>query len=243
MKKRRGSCLPAVLLALVLLAAVTFVLLRFVFVVRKVEVSGSVNISSEEVIRKAHIAFGESIFNIDEVEICRAINATGDICCEGVERDYPNTLILRVRQRKAAAMAFHGGKLVILDESGCAMQSLENAPDSDLVFASDFDVTSYTIGEVVSADERQLKDFCAVVQAVRRQGAAAYVSELKLTNENDLRIITRRGIEVKLGNGDNMDSKIAWLKSAAADLENRGQSGGILDVSSGTKADYRASEN
>ena len=56
-----------------------------------------------------------------------------------------------------------------------------------------------------------------------------------------LRIITRRGIEVRLGNSENMPDKIAWMKSAVADLENRGQNGGVLDVSSGTKADYRAS--
>jgi hypothetical protein len=52
-------------------------------------------------------------------------------------------------------------------------------------------------------------------------------------------LITRTGITVDLGNRDKMVDKIAWMKSAVADLEQRGEAGGVLDVRSGSKADYR----
>ena len=59
-----------------------------------------------------------------------------------------------------------------------------------------------------------------------------------MSDTADLRIVTRTGMTVRLGNFDNMDNKIAWMAGALADLENRGETGGQLDVSSGTKADY-----
>jgi len=138
-------------------------------------------------------------------------------------------------------MIMHAGKILVLDESGCAMRSIDEAPDTDLIFVTDFGVSSFRIGEVVSADEDQLADYCAVVQAIVRSGAAGLVSELNLADGQNLWIITRRGIEVRLGDRRSIDDKIAWMKSAVVDLENRGQYGGVLDVSSGTKADYRAS--
>lgn len=240
-KKNQRHGWPLVLLILVVLLATAFILMRFVFVVRSVELSGSVGMASEEVIRRAHIGFGESIFRVNEDEIRRSVNSTGKIAYEGVERAWPDTLVLKVRQRMPAAMAFHSGELLILDSDACAMESLDSAPNSDMVFASDFDITNFVIGETVSADDDQIADFCAVMKAVEYHSAGGYVSELKVENTGDLRIITRRGIEVMLGSRENMNDKIAWMKSAVADLENRGQGGGLLDVSSGTKADYRAS--
>lgn len=242
-KQQRHKKWPLVLLLLVVLLVTAFILLRFIFVVRSVEISGSVEMSSEEVVRRAHIGFGESIFTIDEDEIRRAVNSAGSLRYEGLEPVYPDTLILQVSQRRPAAMAFHSGKLLILDSDACAMQSLDSAPDADMVFASDFDIMHYTIGETVSADDGQIADYRAIMQAIEYHGAAGYVSEIQVENTNDLRLITRRGIEVKLGNRENMKDKIAWMKSAVADLENRGERGGLLDVSSGTKADYRASNN
>ena len=242
-KKQRHRRWPLVLLILAVLLATAFILLRFVFVVRSVELSGSVDMTAEEVIRRARIGFGESIFNVDEDEIRRAVNGTGSIRYEGIEPAYPDTLVLQVSQRRPAAMAFHSGQLLILDSDACAMQSLSSAPDADMVFASDFDIMHFSIGETVAADEEQIADFTAVMQAIEYHGAAGYVSEMKIENTSDLRLITRRGIEVKLGSRENMRDKIAWMKSAVADLENRGQHGGLLDVSSGTKADYRASND
>ena len=51
--------------------------------------------------------------------------------------------------------------------------------------------------------------------------------------------VTRSGVVVKLGDMGNMDEKIRWLRSAVSDLETRGETRGTLDVSSGTRADYR----
>ena len=44
---------------------------------------------------------------------------------------------------------------------------------------------------------------------------------------------------VLLGTEENMEKKLVWMKYALADLESRGQTFGILDVSSGNQADYR----
>ena len=66
----------------------------------------------------------------------------------------------------------------------------------------------------------------------------AYVSEISVADIADLRIVTRTGLNVALGDAGNIPSKIAWMASAVADLESRGEAAGQLDVASGTRADF-----
>ena len=54
----------------------------------------------------------------------------------------------------------------------------------------------------------------------------------------DIRILTRKGTTVLLGDADNMTAKIAWMSRALEDLERRGESLGRLDVSSGRRGDF-----
>lgn len=239
-RRKKGRIVP-LLLALLVLALACAALMKFVFVVRHVEVSGdSGSISSESVIRTAKVNFGASIFRVDTDQIADRINATGTLQAVEVSLRYPDTVDIAVQARNRVAMALHLGKIRVLDETGCVISSLDNVPDEDLVYISGLRVQGCTTGAQIQADAAQLSAYCAVMQALVENGAAMYVSEMNLNDPQDIRIITRTGITVELGDSENARDKIAWMKGAVADLEGRGQGGGTLDVRSGTKADYRA---
>lgn len=245
MRKRRKS-IKYILIVLLLLALAALLLFKFIFVVRNAEVTGIQSYTSDSVVRNAQIDFGGSVFRINEREIAHNINATGKIAYDSMEIRYPDTLVLHVHERRATAMAAYAGLVLILDENGTVIKTEAQAPDSDLIYISQFDISAYGIGESVTANVQQTEAYCAVAQAVLANNAQAYVSELDLSDTNNIVIITRTGIKVKLGDASNMDSKIAWMKSAVSDLEARGSNSGTLDVASGTKADfmpYTAADN
>lgn len=235
-RKRKG--LKIILIILLLLALSAALLYKFLFVIRNAEVIGAQSYTPDSIVRSAQIDFGKSIFRIDENEIAHNINAAGRIAYDAAEIRYPDTLILYVHERQAAAMAAHAGLVLILDENGVVINTEAQIPNSDLMYISNFDISAYGIGETVNANPQQLEAYCAVAQAVQANNARAYVSELDLSDTNNIVIITRTGIRVQLGNASNMDSKIAWMKSAVSDLEARGSNSGTLDVASGTKADF-----
>lgn len=233
---RGGAILWALLLALGCV-----LLLRFVFVVRSVDVVGGGDVMSDEaVVRAAKIDFGSSIFRIDVQKIERGINATGLLKFERVDVRYPDTAVIYVKQRTREAMLLSTGKIRVLDGEGCVMESLDQVPDMDLVYVSGFRVMSCNTGERLQAESGQTEAYCAVIAALNSHAADLYVSELDVADPKNLRIVTRTGIVVLLGDMQRMEDKIAWMKSAVADLERRGEGGGTLDVSSGNKADYIA---
>lgn len=240
-KRKSGRGILILLLIAVLLGVVLF---RFVFIVRNVEISGNPGaMSREAVVRAANVSFGKSIFRVDEQKIRSSLNSTGAISCERVSFQYPDTVRIDVRARNRAGMVLHLGRIHVLDEEGYVVESLPQVPNEDMVYVSGMRVQGAAQGEAIRADAAQLSAYCTVIQALRSHSAGIYVSELQLNNAEDMRIITRTGITVELGNARNMADKIAWMKSAVADLERRGERGGTLDVSSGTKADYRSSAN
>ena len=236
--RRRSLWILPLILVLVILTAI--LLLRFVFVVRSVEVHGeTASLTRESVVRTARMGFGASIFAVDEEDIRRRIDSTGLLKLEEVEVHLPHTVVITVRPRSRDAMLLHMGKIRVLDEDAFVIESLDEVPDMDLIYVSGLHIQNYTTGEQLRADEDQLEAYCAAVQAIKEHAAGVYVSELILSNPGEISIITRTGITVELGNARNMSDKIAWMKSAVADLESRGETGGTLDVRSGTKADYR----
>ena len=240
-RKRRHSMAWIPLLILVLAVITAVVLLKYVYVVRNVELSGNQSVSNEVVIRAARIGLGESIFSVKEDVMREGVNALGSIRLDSVEVRYPNTVILRVGERRPDAMLLHLGEIRLLDEECCLVRSVDSVPDTDLIYVNGMTVTAISLGQPLQAGEGQVEAYCAIVQALNANGAAFYVSEINLSDVSDLRIITRTGITVELGDMQNMQNKIAWMRSAVADLEQRGEAGGTLDVRSGNKADYSGS--
>lgn len=236
-RRRKNWIIPVVLLALVVICVL---LMRFVFVVRSVEIAGNAGgMSDEGVMRAARIGFGSSILKVNANEIEDYINATGTLKFEGMEIRYPDTVCIQVSARSREAMMLQMGKIRILDADACVVESLDEVPDMDLIYVSGIRTLQSEQGKQIRADDGQVEAYCAVIGALNHHGADIYVSELQLGSIQDIRIITRTGITVQLGSADKMQDKIAWMKSAVADLEQRGEGGGTLDVSSGTKADYR----
>ena len=215
-----------------------FVLTNVVFAVKNVEYSGSFSVDPNEITRASGIRFGRSIFGVDESTVRDRVNALGVVALEDVVIHYPSTVTLCVRDRTDQAMLVYSGGVAILDEEGCVIRSSTEVPNEDLLYVTGFHVFQCRTGAPIDAQMGQRNAFTAVMQALIVNGAKPYVSELDLEDVNNLFLLTRGGITVRLGGMENMYNKIAWMKGAVADLEARGEYGGALDVQSGTKADY-----
>ena len=237
MKRGRKRVFGAVVL-LCMLLVIGILLAQTVFVVKRVEVIGNSAYRSEDVIRASGIQFGKPLSKVDAEEVSKSVNATGHFRFEKVERVFPNKVRLHITERKAAGMILHVGSILVMDKDGCVMEVRNQVPNEDLIYVSDLGVEHYRVGSVAYGDDARMRSYAAVMDAIEHHGAGRLVSEINFLNNNDIRIITRTGVTVCIGNSEKARDKIAWMKAVVADLEQRGERGGMLDVSSATKADY-----
>ena len=243
-RRRRGGN-SRLWIALLPVAALILwlVLSNHVFVVRNVEVVGAGSVSVQDVVRLSGIRLGGRLKAIDRSKVQTSVESTGRLAFVDVKAKYPTTVVLTVRERSQDALILQAGKVLVLDSDGYVAQVTERLPDAVIPYVTGLRTQSYMLGRQLDTADGRCASMKAVVEALKANGATAYASELNVTDSADLRIITRKGTTVLLGDAGDMARKIAWMAGALADLEARGENGGTLDVSSGTKADYRPPES
>lgn len=239
MRKRNKQPVIPLLAAIVVLGVAFWLLLvNVVFVVRGVQVEGAGDVPVNEVIRLSDIRLGGSMRRVDPEQVRLAVESDGRLAFVELEKRYPNRILLKVRPRSHDAVMLQGGNVLVLDSGGYVAQVLERIPEGQMPYVSGLRTSYYVLGRQLDTADGRVDAMGVVLDALKARGAMQYASEISVENLEDLRIITRTGVTVLLGNSDNMPDKIAWMAGALADLEARGERGGKLDVVSGTKADY-----
>ena len=237
-KKRKILVLTALIAALAL--GVHLLLANAVFIVRDVRVEGNVNIDSDSIIRAAQLPLGKPMREVSEEKARAALESGGLVELVGLEKRYPDQVVLNVRERECEAVVSYAGVILTMERDGTVIEQLDALPETDAVYVTGLTVTAFRPGEVISAPASQLEAMVTTLEALYENGATGYVSELNVSVPNDIYLYSRTGMRVDLGNRENMGNKVVWMVGALRDLESRGETTGRLDVSSGDKADYSA---
>ena len=237
-RKKRQPVLPLIVAIAVLGVALWLLLANLVFVVRSVQVEGAGDIPAIDVVRLSEIRLGGSMRRVDPEKVRMAVESDGRVAFVSLEKRYPNQILLTVRPRSHDAVVLQGGRVLVLDSQGYVAQVLDQLPEGQMPYISGLRASYYKPGRQLDTADGRVAAMEAVLEALKARGAMAYASELSVEDIEDLRILTRTGVTVLLGNADNMPDKITWMAGALSDLEARGERGGKLDVFSGTKADY-----
>ena len=240
MRKRKGRrpLSPWVASILLLAAALALLLVKVVFVVRDVQVVGNGSLSAEDVLRASGIRMGSRLGAVDEDHVRECVEEDGRMAFVSLERRLPNRLILTVRQRSRDALILQGGKVLVVDSDGYVIEVADRLPEGNIPYVTGMRPATYQQGSQLDATDGRLACMKAVVEAARARGATPYIAEIDVSSVKNLRVITRTGLTVVLGDSGNMENKMIWMVGAVADLEARGETTGRLDVASGSKADY-----
>lgn len=237
-QSRRMQALPWVAAIAALLAILALLLVNAVFVVRDVRVEGAGEIPESDVRRLSGIRLGTRIGSVDEERVRLDVESDGRVAFVGLKRVLPSRVVLTVRPRTMDAVILQGGKLLVLDSDAYVVAITDRVPDSGAVYVTGIKPSHYALGRQLDTADGRCGCMKAVLEALKKHGATGYAAELSVADTANLKLITRTGITVLLGDSGNMENKIAWMAGALADLEARGETTGQLDVSSGTKADY-----
>lgn len=232
---------PILLAVLVLAIALTawMVLAGRVFIIKTVSVVGNGSVAAEDAIRYAQIPIGKSMYALDESAVAHAVDGSGRLAFVSLEKDYPDTVVLTVRERSRDILIENAGKVLVLDSEGYMVERLDAVPEESAVYVTGLSVQNYLPGAKIGADGRRLAAMTSVIQALQAAEADDLISELSVADTEQLYLYSRTGIKVMLGNTAELDVKVQLMKGALLDLEGRGETRGRLDVSSGNKADFR----
>ena len=236
----RQSGLSGLLLVALLALAVGVLLRGQVFIVRNIIVDHVETVAPNDVIRKAGLSLGVSVFAVDESRIRQSFEREGLIAFDGLERRLPDTIRLIVHERARRAVVNYLGVALVIDDQGVVMEQLGEMPAYNLTVVTGIHATSYHVGGRLLSDlPMQVETMLKVLSAIGAQGIDSRISELNVADLDNMYMMEQGGMMVKFGDETALQDKLLWMRSVLdQQLYPKGTNRGILDVSSGTSAVY-----
>lgn len=222
-----------------------FVLRYHVFTISRVQVVGNHAITWQEVARSAGLERKLLYFTVNEDEIADGVNANRYLAYMGMEKVFPNMLILYIRERIPSAFFTHLGVGFVMADDGMILEkSRDLALRQGLIEVSGLEIWGqlemgmFPVGGRVG----QLEALVALLREIVEQGYADQVRDVNVSDENSLKMSTTDGYTVHLGNMDALKAKIGTVRAVIGELKRRDLVGGVLEASIPGEATYRASE-
>jgi len=237
-KKRSG--VRAVILSLLLILAVALILNASVFRIRNVAVIGNSQFSWEEIVRAAGLEGSVGYFSLNEEKIKTGINANRYLIYEKMEKQFPSSLTLYVRERTACADMQVMGVTYRLDEQGMVLER-DGAvqPSGERVLITGFQAREIRVGQtIVPGIADQMNIYLELMQELRLQHYMDEVAELNISDTESLYLITRNGYTAHLGDGTSLRAKIGTVRGVVAKLMEMGRFGGVIEASQPGEATY-----
>ena len=178
---RRG--LYTIVCVLVLLTATAVLMRSQVFrVYDHTEVVGLSSFSREEVLRLAGLTQGTTYFGVNEEIISKGINSNRYLEYEGLEKIWPNMLILEVKERTACVNFLYRGVQYTLADDTTVLESSTNINlDNGCLKLTLANVRDIRVGEkVLFQSERQSEALQGLLEELEIQGVLGKTAELNL---------------------------------------------------------------
>lgn len=217
------------LLLLALLATAGFVAWN-ILCVQTVAITGNKRLGVEEIIKIAGIPLGDNIFKINLGDVRRNLESNPYIEVLSVSRILPDTIDIQIHERIAFAVISVSEGQVVIDEAANVLEILlPSASVESMIRVRGMQLIGYKAGETVSTeDDFQATTLIALMNALSKAGMQDAFVEMDVGNPLDLRLLTADGITVRLGQSEQLDEKLAWVRSVLPELAEMGKTGGTL---------------
>jgi cell division septal protein FtsQ len=229
-RRSRGSRTKWVLVFLLL-----SVLLYFAFdslTIRHLEIHSISRISASEVALSAGLDRRANYLTLNERSIRDGINANNYLIYLGMEKRFPDTLILYVKERIGCSSVKHNGIQYVLDDQGMVLErdtviDLNNA----MISVTGLDLRDIRKGKIIVCRQaEQLQSYIALMGELEMQDYVYEISVINLSDMGNIYLVTRSGYTVTVGDSLQMRAKIGTVRAVIEKLKEMGKKGGMIEA-------------
>lgn len=233
-RTRKASQTKRQMLLLILVLAVVagIVITGHVFTLKDVRVIGNTTYSANDIARMAQLPFGENILMVDVEGIGTNFLGSGYVEFLSARRILPDTIELTVRERTPRAMINYLGVSLVIDEKGYIMEQRSDVPDLDVMTVTGVKLNTFQVGlKVTSTVPNQIETISTVLSAIYQSNSQSLLSELNVNDLDNLYVMARSGVQVMLGDANNLDTKLNTMRYMLDQLAAEGKLTGVIYIS------------
>lgn len=232
---KRWTLIGMALLTVVL--AVTGVYLTLsgtLFSVQQVEFAGVVTLDQGELMEMTGIGLGDNLLALDTGKVAEHLEAHPMLDVIRVDRRYPHTVYIQIREREPWAVIESMGNFVVLDEDMTVMAVRSELPAGQYPLIVGVIPVEYEPGTKIALDDApQQKAMEDLLLALYAEDAAELIDTVDMTNAQNITMQAENGIRIVVGDTELVDNKAMWIAKMLPRLTQQGYLAGTLRVGSG----------
>ena len=240
---RRRFGVLSVVCALILVLSVAVILNETLLRLKDIQVKGVYIISQEEAKKAAGLDRTVSYFTVSEKKVAEGINSHHYLTFERMEKRFPDTLTVYVKERVPVARVQQMGTNYYLDDQGMVLEKsylrVKSGSPDDMVVVTGLKPKELRVGHtIVAGSSEHMKAYTALFEELELQGWLSQISELNITDPESIYVVTRDGYSARIGDISSLRAKIGTVRAVVAKLREMGKTGGMLEASTPGEAIY-----
>ena len=232
--------LPRVLLGLLIILAVAVILNYTVFRVYHVRVIGNQTYTSAAVAAQAGLDKSTGFFTVNVDKVRENLEKDPYLAFVDLRRQFPNTLVLFIKERMPCANVQGGGNVYLVDEDAYVLKTLNPARErNSLPMVMGMQVSEAKAGSrIVSYKPGKVDEYCELMQELLLQGVVNDFDQINLTDSEHVYLRHVDGYVAELGTLKELMAKIGTLRAVVSALQESGLRNGYIDVTIPGEAIY-----
>ena len=225
---------------LIMIVSFAFILRSVVFTIRNIRVIGTHDVPWQEVALSAGLGPSSNYFSIKEDRLREGINSNRYLIYERMQKIFPNTLILYVKERRPVANIHYIGVSYIMADDGVILSKSRQLDHKQLMTVSGLALRDIREGKSpLSTKIGQIETCINLANELNDQGFSEQVLDINLSEPSRIYLTTRDGFSVHLGDGSFLRAKIGTARAVIEELRRREYTGGVIEATVPGEATYR----
>lgn len=227
LKRRSGKIFREIIKAVTLIITVGFIAFVMVyaynciittsyFELKDITVRGNERITENEVLNLADIDPHSNILTLNLKDISRSVETNSWVKDTAIGREFPDRLVIEVRERDPAALVLVDGNLFIMDWDGEVFKKFSNRDNVHLPILNGI----YKGGTIKRNLTKKALTLLHFLSANRNFPGIEHVSEIYGDDIYGFSLFVRGGLCLQLGFGD-YERKLNRLKPVLTDLDQK----------------------
>lgn len=240
-KKRINTSKVVIIFSLILIVVIVLYtsLNSGIFNSDNIEIEGNKYVESEYIIKALDINNNKNIFryNIKDMEEILLNNKYIDKV--EIKRLLPNTLKVSIIEKEIVANLYNEEVYCYIDKEGNFIDEIDENNKDNEVITVHIDYNKTDSQEIKFKNEENKKRLLYLLEYIKEEGIYKKIDNIDMTKPNSINMITKEEINILLNSDEELKYNISRLAMILADLQNKKQKGGEIDLSIGKYALYR----
>lgn len=237
-RKKRKKLIFYTLLTVFMVLIITVLSLTVFFNINQFTVEGNSHYSADEIIAASGLEKGQNMFRLNKFDVIDRIKQTLPYLSDvTINRNLPSTMVITVSETTPFCYLAWEGYFYLIDKDLKILEASEQQPEN-LAQLDGITPAALQPGQYLTDADGIDKILSKLTASINDNIGAEKITSITVSDIYDLSFVYDGRVTVLLGGSERLDEKLKLTKYVLD--ENESKEHAQIDVSSGTKAYYRA---